>query len=129
MEPAVVDVAAAGTGSFAEISSLAVLGAVSLELPKPGRIWGGIFAFNASRMLPALLGADAVAALAGAAFFWAAVLADSVESFGLGGSFEVAESTVSCSSSADGFATPGVSSSFAKIFQLSFIFIEDYSCS
>lgn len=87
-------------------------------------------AFNASRMLPALpvVGAAVVGA--------ASLTADSVDSIGVFASLGVADLAGSvlagfdsCFSSAGGSETPGVSSSFAKMFQLSFIFIEDYFCS
>jgi hypothetical protein len=117
------------TGSLAAVSFLAAAGAAALELPKPGRICGGIFAFNASKMLPALLGAGSVVGAA-------VVGANSVDSLGVAASSDVTDlagSTLagfdSCFSSAGGADAPGVSSSFAKMFQLSFIFIENYFCS
>lgn len=120
------------TDSPGDMSSSATRLAVAFGLPKPGRICGGIFAFNASKMLPALLGAGVVAAasLAGAS---AADDSPTDESAASGGGDCSAGVEVAgfgcCFSSAGGSAAPGVSSSFARIFQLSFIFIKGYFCS
>jgi hypothetical protein len=133
-EPAVVTDCVAAFDLPTDGFSSATLGAAALEPPNPGRIWGGILAFNASKMLPALLCVDAVVGTGVVGEESAG--ADCFDSLGVFAPLEVADlagslltGSASCFSSAGGSETPGVSSSFARMFQLSFIFIEDYFCS
>lgn len=128
LDVSVASACVAAIDSTGDVSSSATLLAVALELPKPGRICGGILAFNASKMLPALLG---VGAVADASVAGASVAADSAALLGVAASLDVGRSAGSevtglgsCFSSAGGSVAPGVSSSFARIFQLSFIFIK-----